>query len=520
MPLNLINDAWIPVRRHGKHCIIRPDQIAEDGVTTFDWPRPDLNLACMELLIGLLYLADPPEDEMSRAARRPDAGRLQQHLAPFAPAFELTGEGPKFMQDLSPLDGNPNPVDMLFIDSAGGQTIRNNGDLMVHRNRYPALSLPLAAMALYTLQSFAPSGGKGNRTSMRGGGPLLTLARPATSSKCPLWSLLWANVPACPANERWQPDEVGEALPWMRPTKTSENGETVTPQPGNVPHPEVFFGMPRRLQLVVSTGSCAVTGAKGEVVTGVIQRPYGTNYSGWVHPLSPYYFDNKYQKLPVHPKPGNFTYPNWRGVVFSTRKFQRAACIANHQHHNPAPARILAAGWAMDNMKPLDFIWSETPLFPLSEQAEEDAEEFVTAAEEAAKALTSCLKEALNEPDGNKGTIARTRENFFEHTQTGFETVLQALSRLEGAADRRAARREIARSWLKTLRKHALRLFGDLTHDLLLNSDMDKTEIVVNARKKLNLAFTGHPPFGKKIFTPLDLPLPARRKKKEEEPAL
>ena len=50
---------------------------------------------------------------------------------------------------------------MLFVDSAGANTVRNNRDLMVKRNRYTSLPLPLAAMSLYTLQAFAPGGGAG-----------------------------------------------------------------------------------------------------------------------------------------------------------------------------------------------------------------------------------------------------------------------------------------------------------------------------------------------------------------------
>ena len=59
MPLNLITDAWIPVIRHGNPVTIRPHEIAVDGVERLNWPREDLNLACMELLIGLTFLADP-----------------------------------------------------------------------------------------------------------------------------------------------------------------------------------------------------------------------------------------------------------------------------------------------------------------------------------------------------------------------------------------------------------------------------------------------------------------------------
>ena len=77
-------------------------------------------------------------------------------MTPLAPAFNLLGAGPRFLQDREPLEGAGNPPDMLFIDSAGDSTAKKNADLMVRRGRYETLSLPLAAMALYTLQAFAP----------------------------------------------------------------------------------------------------------------------------------------------------------------------------------------------------------------------------------------------------------------------------------------------------------------------------------------------------------------------------
>jgi CRISPR system Cascade subunit CasA len=503
--LNLITDSWIPVHRDGAPDIIRPDQIAEAGVMRLDWPRPDLNLACMELLVGLLFLADPPVDVTDWTTRPPDAERLRRRLAPFTPAFNLTGDGPLFMQDFEELEGNPNPLDMLFIDSSGSNTAKHNADLMVRRGRYLALSLPLAAMALYTLQAFAPSGGAGNRTSMRGGGPLVTLVIPQEGGAAPLWSMLWANVPIIDPQEAWQPDEMAEILPWMRPTRTSEKGQVTAPF-HNVLSPEIFFGMPRRLRLVFGEGHCVITGDEGEVATGVIQRPYGANYQGWVHCLTPYYYDAKKQKLPKHPKPGTFGYPNWLGVLFNTENADRATCIQNFQQDFKAPAHVLVGGWAMDNMKPLDFIWSEAPLFLLSEGAEDFAVHFVMAAQDAAKCLTDCLKKCLTEDDGYKGTVARVRETFFEQSQAGFETALAALANGEDA-------QATAENWRQVLQSTALGLFDRHALGQLLGSDMDKTEIIVNARQKLVWAFQGHSRFGKKIFTLLDLPLPVKRKK-------
>ena len=246
--LNLISDPWIPVRRRSGRDTIRPDQIAEPDVLRPDWPRPDLNLACYELLIGLVYLAHPPNGSDDRT-HPPDAATLRAAMKPLAPAFNLLGDGPRFLQDLELLEGNGNPPEMLFIDSAGDSTAKKNADLMVRRGRYPTLALPLAAMALYTLQAFAPTGGAGNRTSMRGGGPMVTLVKPTAEG---LWPLIWANVPR---GKPLGPDDL-DKLPWMRATKTSRpvnKKSRITVPEGDSPSrpdPEVFFGQPRRLRLV------------------------------------------------------------------------------------------------------------------------------------------------------------------------------------------------------------------------------------------------------------------------------
>ena len=202
MPLNLISDRWIPAIRDGGRITLRPDEIAREGVVRLDWPRGDLNLACLELLIGLVFLADPPchDADWHERYETPDPGRLRCALKPFTPHFELTGDGPRFLQDMEQFEvgAKPSaikPPDMLFIDGAGESTKKKNADLTVKRDRYTNLPLPLAAMALYALQDFAPQGGAGNRTSMRGGGPLVTLVQPVDGGAHPLWRMVWCNVP-------------------------------------------------------------------------------------------------------------------------------------------------------------------------------------------------------------------------------------------------------------------------------------------------------------------------------------
>jgi CRISPR system Cascade subunit CasA len=492
--LNLITDQWIPVRTATGSRLIRPDQVADPDVLGLDWPRPDLNIACLELLIGLIYLSDPPADEDEWESRKPDPERLRARLAPYAPAFNLGGDGPRFLQDRVSLPGDPNPVDMLFIDSAGGQTAKNNADLMVRRGRYSALPAGLAAMALYTLQAHAPSGGAGNRTSMRGGGPMVTLVDPGGT----VWDLLWANVPhGAPQS--------ADALPWMRPTRTSEKGKPETfPPETNAPSAEVFFGMPRRLRLCFEDGS----------VTGVIQRPYGTNYARWRHPLTPYYrMKEGGEALPVHPKAGTFGYRNWLGVVMEGKsdglRIEAETLRTFRRRVTRATPKVIVAGWAMDNMKPRDFTWSSQPLPMVDALGARLIRGMVEAAGLFAMALRDALKPVCRVDDAGSTMLEALREAFFLRTEADFHAAVAALERGED-------RVKVASGWLATMRRTALPLFEERALPGLEDRRMKEVEAVLKARGNLLAAFAGRSKTGRDAFGKLELELPEANRKKEE----
>lgn len=515
MPLNLVTDAWIPVRTSdGGQWIIRPDQISEAGVVRPDWPRADFNLACYELLIGLVYLCDPPKHARQwRSGLTPNPEQLREKMAPLAPAFNLDGDGPRFLQDIEPLDGEAQGVDMLFIDSSGGNTAKNNADLMVKRGRYSGLPLPLAAMALFTLQSQAPSGGAGNRTSMRGGGPLITLVDPGNDSATPLWGMVWTNVPD---GQALDPSDLAAALPWMRKTRTSESGKVPTEQheDSTLALTEMFFGMPRRLRFSFSTDT-------PPLVTGVQQRPYGTNYGLWKHPLSPYYQQKiGSEMLPMHPRPGLESFRNWAGIVFQKSDGLRhvADTLVTWQKRNPSSdkASLHIGGWAMDNMKPRDFLWSRQPLFPLAETAVQDAVALVEAANAFSMALAGALQTVVGASSMDATSVEPVREAFYIETQASFEALLSRLvagEELSGDGGKTG----LARDWVVALRKVALRLFEDRAMPGLANRSIEDVEAIVAAQRKLQFAFYGYgPKTGQAAFNCLGLSLPKKKVKKDD----
>ncbi len=502
MSLNLITDPWIPSLRDGERVTIRPDQIAEPGITALAWQRADFNLACLELLIGLVSLADPPKDGTDWFSRldQPDTGRLREALTPFASCFALAGDGPRFLQDLEAFEQSTKssdikPVDMLFIDSAGGSTALKNADLMVKRDRFSSLSPAEAAMALYTLQAFAPTGGAGNRTSMRGGGPMTTLVQPLDEEggRFPLWRLVFANVlPGAPLAV----DEVEAALPWLRPTRTSEKGQVVIQDGAH--RLEAFFGMPRRLRFVFEDGQ----------VVGVVQRPYGTNYATWEHPLTPYYRqkEDAAEWLPVHPKAGRLSYRNWMGITIEpgqdgkgTRRIARTVRERRNSSRTP-DFELMVGGWAMDNMKPVDFTLDAYPGFPgLGEDGEDRVRQMVDAANAAASALRKALKNAC-QLSGKSADLVE--ETFYTETEEEF---MGAVRRIIEGADAEAE--EI---WHRTLKAQAVHMFDERVLGGLSDRDMKGIETRVFARRNL-LGVLGKP-----VRKLLDLPAPSQEKKEKQ----
>jgi CRISPR system Cascade subunit CasA len=391
------------------------------------------------------------------------------------------------MQEFGGLDAEVRPAGSLFIDSGG-----EGGTLMVREHRYAALDLPTAAMALFAMQTQAPAGGRGNLTSLRGGGPMISLVDPGQG----LWPLIWANVPAgAPA----APD----VLPWMRKMQLSAEGRQYFPH--QAWHPaEVMFGMPRRLWLV----------ADGDRVTGVMQRPAGVKYAGfWRHPLTPSYRTRPGEEpLPVRPRAGHFGYRNWLGIAAKMTEDSlrdRAPMVEGWEERSGgAPAQVIVAGWAMENMKARDFILSRAPLVDLDAGRALCLTGMVEAAELLAVSLLGALAPVLAEGEAREAA----REAFFLRTRDDFEARLEELT-TTGPARFEKLRDELVRGWLADMRRAALSIFEALALPGLSDRPTEEQQRIVSAHASLAAAFPGRTPQGKKAFGKLLLDPPAVRKR-------
>lgn len=490
---NLITSAWLPVRRASgeretiaPHCLT--DNFFEDPIVSLDFGRPDLDGAVTEFLIGLIAVAMGPKDISGWAAvwRTPPAPEdLRAALAPLSFAFNLGGDRPRCFQDIDALDKvEPTPILHLLIDYPGENALKLNTDHFNKRSDR-SLTAPVAAAALIMLQTWAPSGGKGYRTSMRGGGPLTTLARclrdlPNDRGATTLWDTAWLNVPE--VRERPAPDS--KLFPWLGPTRTSNNNEVVTPEIMHSLH--AFFGMPRRIRLEFDPQSRAVA---------YRSVPSGMNYPGdiWRHPLSPYYKDAKGQVLPVHPRAGPASYRDWLGILINRDDALRANCINSlaGRLERISVARtdrrfdVIAFGYDQDSAKSRGFVYQSVP-WVVAKNASTFGDSMaaaVAAADAAAKAVryavqlvrhgevtTSATGDALiNVRDEGKKAAEDVYHAFFAQSEQDFRVYLDAVAPLDffedghearttfSTACRRIARQIFAAHVDEGAREHAMR---------------------------------------------------------------
>lgn len=548
---SLLGRAWIPVAlADGQRVFVRPCDISQPYDTN-DGPkdilriatgRPDCDVALMEFLIGLLAITMDGTgvgDWPIRYRTPPTREELEALLAPLQPAMYLDGNGARFFQDREDLDGTTTPVASLLVDAPGANAIKDNADHFVKRGRTSVLSRAGAATVLLTLQTAAPSGGAGHRTSLRGGGPLTTLVHPGQpeNSEPTLWQSLWSNAPD---GYTAQPDDYERVFPWLVSTRVSDKAGVAT-TPEDVHKAQAFFGQPRRIRLVfepnVDARPCDLTGEIDEVVvTGYVTRPWGTNYTAWSkgHPLSPYYLPKKTDTewLPVHLQSSRVGYRDWLGLVMDSTEGLRIAAASVHAFTERArnlgrrdqiallDCRLLVAGYAMDNMKPLDFGEALLPLIVTGSeigdrQIRATARSLVEGAEIVAGHLVASVKLALYGPKAKADTgstvLGPVRDRFWAETEDAFfRTLRTAAGRFvidgEPADEPQEARAATAEEWRNVLRRHALAIFDDTAP--IEDADGDRIQHVIEGRKWLGLMLEGSGPTGRKLFDKLHLVLP------------
>ncbi|QJT08016.1 type I-E CRISPR-associated protein Cse1/CasA [Oceanidesulfovibrio marinus] len=507
MSLNLVRDRWLPaVLASGRVERIAPWELtrADDPPLDLAPPRHDFRLALLEFLIGLVQTACPPKNVTKREQwydAPPSLETLRQAMEPYARFFELLGERPLFQQDLT-LDPEAHaksaiPIGALLINYPGDSSL----DFFVRRD-IETMCPSCAAMALQTMQAFAPSGGRGNRTSLRGGGPLSTIVLVEN-----LWQTVWANV--LPLNARdVEPAPTAEGLPgavfpWAAPTRTSENGKVFRRADGHFLHH--YWGMPRRYLLlpVEDHARCDLCGDEAEVVFHqLIRRPHGYNYGeDWMHPLTPYrrqsadkpWFSGKGTSYAT-------AYTNWLPLVYgdSNGLAEPARCVQAAREDSADIANeygLLAGGYDMKSAKCRGWCEGSFPILPLDGEVVQDfrteVETLVKAAGMVRDNLTKAIRTAVvhtSNPARSKAFgssfFADLSASFWADTRAAFFVAARELAEVVKAV---ASDAKVKQGWARALRDEADTLFMRVAGPELTHPDhARRASKAFNEMRKLN----------------------------------
>ncbi|WP_368388919.1 type I-E CRISPR-associated protein Cse1/CasA [Marinobacter sp. SS8-8] len=489
--MNLLTAPWLPFEKVGGKVEYLPvTSVVSPDVIDLALPRADFQGAAYQFLIGLFQTAFAPsniDQWMEHYENPPTEQQVSDALAPFSPCFELDGPGASFMQDFDSLEsGSRTPIAGLLIDSPGASAIKNNTDHFVKEGRIVAACPNCAAMALFTMQINAPSGGKGYRTGLRGGGPLTTLLLPSGESSS-LWQKLWINV--------LESDSVGgsgvtgpdpDVFPWMAPTRTSEKGQATLPSQVHPLH--VFWAMPRRFRLEFEhrEACCDLCGQVSSLsVRHIRTRNYGNNYDGpWRHPLTPYRRDSKQPQqtpLSIKGQPGGIGYRHWESLVLEDAQGEGSLPALNVLDYPrkadeceaegvelPRVARLWSFGYDMDKMKPRGWVGTQLPFLALPNRHQERLQNWlrtmVTYAKEVCWQLRRSTKEAwFKRPSEAKGDLEYIDSRFWEQTEQPFYDLLAQLGSRLLAEDIRRLPADIAKQWYLDVRHQASAIFDELT---------------------------------------------------------
>lgn len=538
--MNLINDQWIPIRRaDGSTGKISPWKITENvhddkkKIIVIASPRPDFDGALTQFLIGLLQTACTPETEdawWDWQDNPPSPDVLRSCFEPYEKAFNLYGnetttvKNPNlkiFLQEMLAGDkkAKSHPVSYLLIEASTDNALRTNTDHFQKRPRVKEfICKDCAAAALYTLQTFAPSGGgggKGKATSLRGGGPLSTIILGNN-----LWETVWMNVIAGSDFSMRQCNE--KTFPWLNIEHfISETIQVKTIHSKEMNPEHVFWGMPRRIHLDFANfeypKTCSICGSQNNFMcqgffdlTGGLtfqQKQGSTKIPSWIsplHPLSPYTIGENGIPSAVH-QHGRIAYRYWLGFMENVTEgnTQRKPARVVEQFRNIVgkDGEIWAFGFDMDNAKARCWYDSRMPILIIAAEQKEIfrgyAEQLIQSANWFAETLSKKIKKALFGETETKVNFTFIKALFWRQTENIFYETLQQLR--DSLLINQPAL-EIKLHWCSKLSQEVLAIFDE-------NSQTGDFEAVdpgriVNARNELCSIL-----YGKKVKEILGLPI-------------
>lgn len=225
--MNLLEDAWIPVRADGGTGAFRlltyRELLCEPGNWQVSLPRDDLELACVQLLVCMTQVMFLPEDVRALRARMDTPLSPEDFAAGVAPCrdwFDLDHPTQPFMQSRE-VNGKLTTVQKLLPGLPEQTSTAPSAHCFFNEvTEVRQIGGTVTAIALFNLASNSPSFGGGFKGSLRGGAPITTLV-----SGKNLRDTVWRNVLTQPRIAERQIKTPGfdqDQPTWVKPLKEKD----------------------------------------------------------------------------------------------------------------------------------------------------------------------------------------------------------------------------------------------------------------------------------------------------------
>ena len=188
-----------------------------------------------------------------------------------------------------------------------------------------------------------------------------------------------------------------------------------------------------------------------------------------------------------------------------------------------ADALLRAAGWTMNNMEAVGYLFAEQPLhlapnYETQILLDETARQFAKAADEVAGILRHAIRNALfsagAKPSTDAGVFEEARSDFYEFTEDAFHATLATLT--EASSMESHARLEaLGRQWVVEMAGVASAAF-DRAAPVPID-DPERAQRIAAAFRAMRNALSGYGKSGVALFEALGLATPEGRSSARKE---
>ncbi|MBC8737221.1 type I-E CRISPR-associated protein Cse1/CasA [Paraburkholderia sp. UCT31] len=497
--MNLLFDKWLPVEApEGEVTTIAPVDLPGSPFLRVAHARADYSALATELLIDIFQTLCAPASRLQCSEyvsqkKQPTPDQFEGLRA----AFELVGDGPRFMQ-VAPFETkSASPASALFFEAPGANTVKLNKDLFVSRDAVSSLCLQCTPVALYQVQSHARMGGQGYCVGPRALSALAAIIEGAT-----LWETVCLNL--LPVG--WFDSQTGlegenapsilDSFPWTNPKVSLR--EKVEKPLGEFGRFGVLWWTPLALHLhVTDNRDGKVCSGCGEIhpehIESLSWKATASKLAGAIkHPRTGWRPDaNKGVGRAIEVPNDGFSFEHWQALTIGARLEDSLPAWGQLNWHQAEKVRLRAFGFAMNQNSPVAWFDEVTPILVPHDPANRDAlktsaGELVTAAQKAVAALKASLfrdpKKGIDNPELPLVTSpTQAGQMLWDELGRAITTILRSITDTPITID-------AATDFRRSACASALKIFDRVTVDYGDNAQVSRGVLSrrVNLSKKLN----------------------------------